>query len=251
MESAPHQTVLEIFEGPLDLLLYLIRKNEVDIYDIPIQRITRQYLDYLNLMQLLDLDVAGEFISMAATLMYIKSRLLLPEDEREELEEEEDPRWELVKQLLEYRQFKSLSNELHRMEVRQENYFTRSQREPPPPPPAEEAVEEISIFILLDAFSRVLSEASARQPAEMAPDPFTQEDGRRRVLERVGSGGKVSFLTLFDRGEARTRMVVVFLALLHMIQQKILRVVQEGHFGEILIERLSTDDPEDPTPEET
>jgi segregation and condensation protein A len=239
MEAAPHQTVLEIFEGPLDLLLYLIRKDEVDIYDIPIQRIAEQYLAYLDLMQMLDLDIAGEFLAMAATLMYIKSRMLLPEEEREEMEEEEDPRWELVRQLLEYRRFKEISQDFHRMEIDQEDYFTRSRAGMEPPPPAEEPVEEISIFFLLDAFSRVLSRAAGRIPAEMTADPFTEEDGRRRMLERTKTGCRVRFEALFDPGESRPRMVVIFLVLLHLIQQKLMRVVQEGHFGDILVERLS------------
>lgn len=239
MEEFGHQTVLEIFEGPLDLLLYLIRKNEVDIYDIPIQKITEQYLVYLDLMKMLDLDIAGEFLAMAANLMYIKSRLLLPEEERAELEEdEEDPRWELVRQLLEYRQFKGMSERLHEMEVAQEDYYTRADQRPEPLSPSEQPIDEISIFVLLDAFSRVLLEADKRLPAEMEPDSFTQEDGRARVLERVGEKTRVPFIALFAPEESRTRIVVIFLALLHLIQQKVVRVVQDRHFGQIMIEKL-------------
>src|SRR5210317_944929 len=115
---------LEVFEGPLDLLLYLIKKEEVDIYNIPIEKIATQYMDYLNLMKMLDLNIAGEFLVMAATLMMIKSRMLLPEEERPELEEEEeDPRWELVKQLVEYKKFKDAASKLGDRELMQEDVF--------------------------------------------------------------------------------------------------------------------------------
>ena len=129
--EADYKVKLEVFEGPLDLLLYLIKKEEVDIYDIPIQRITNQYMQYLSLMQLLNLEVAGEFLVMAATLMYIKSRMLLPADQQvtdTEVEEGEDPRWELIRQLVEYKKFKDAALQLGRREDEQANIFPRARR---------------------------------------------------------------------------------------------------------------------------
>jgi len=240
MQLDSRQFSLEIFEGPLDLLLYLIRKNEIDLYDIPIKLITEQYLRYLDLMKMLDLDFAGEFLAMAATLMQIKSRMLLPEEDREEEEEEEDPRWELVKQLLEYRRFRSKAEDFHRMELEREKRFVRAGEEPELAPPEELPSVQVDIFQLLDAFSRVLSEAEKRQPSEMKPDPFSLDDGRKRVLSRLKENRPVDFVSLFNRGEERSRIVVIFLAVLELIRKKIIRVIQETHFGKIMIEKLET-----------
>ncbi|MFH1037995.1 MAG: segregation/condensation protein A [PVC group bacterium] len=229
---------LEIFEGPLDLLLYLIRKNEVDIYNIPIQKITEQYLKYLELMKILDLDIAGEFLAMATTLMHIKSRLLLPPEERGEEEEEEDPRWDLVRQLLEYKQFKEAADVFHVLELDQEKTFPRNRVPVEAPPSRELPLEEIDLFQLLDAFSQVLNEAEKRRPPEFEPDNFTLEDGRHRVLERLQRRGPILFHRLFEKGESRTRVVVVFLALLELIRQKLVQVFQRGHFSEIMIRKV-------------
>lgn len=238
MQPDSRQFSLEIFEGPLDLLLYLVRKNEINLYNIPIKIITEQYLRCLDLMKMLDLDFAGEFLAMAATLMQIKSRMLLPEEEREEEEEEEDPRWELVKQLLEYRRFRSKAEDFHRLEVEREKHFIRGREKPEFAPPAGLPLMPVNIFQLLDAFSRVLSESEKRQPAEMEPDPFSLDDGRERVLIRIAENHTVSFGSLFERGEDRSRIVVIFLAVLELIRKKVIRVIQEAHFGEILIEKL-------------
>lgn len=230
---------LEIFEGPLDLLLYLIRKNEVDVYNIPIQKVTEQYLKYLDLMQILDLDIAGEFLAMAATLMHIKSRLLLPPEERDEVEEEEDPRWDLVRQLLEYKQFKEAADTFHELEVEQEKTYVRGRVPVDPIPSAELPLEEVDLFELLDAFSRVLDEAEKRRPPEFEPDNFTLEDGKNRVMDRINQSSPILFHLLFEKGEARTRIVVVFLALLELIRQKVIQVFQEAHFREIMIRRVN------------
>lgn len=230
---------LEVFEGPLDLLLYLIRKNEVEIYDIPIQKITEQYLKYIELMRMLDLDIAGEFLAMATTLMHIKSRLLLPPEDRgdEEEDEEEDPRWELVRQLLEYKRFKEAAASFHRLEKQEQNFYPRRAAPPPPAPPGDLPLEEVELFELLDAFSQVLSEAEKRQPAEFEPDNFTLEDGRRRVLDMIEKTPSLEFRRLFEKGEPRTRIVVVFLAILELIRQQFIKVMQEKHFGEIMLTR--------------
>ena len=230
---------LEIFEGPLDLLLYLVRKNEVEIQNIPVQKITAQYLKYLDLMKILDLDIAGEFLTMAATLLHIKSRLLLPPEEREEEEEEDDPRWDLVRQLLEYKQFKGAADTFHELEVEQEKTYVRGKVSVDPVPSSELPLEDVELFELLDAFSRVLDEAEKRRPPEFEPDNFTIDDGRNRVLERINHKGPILFHLLFEKGEPLTRIVVVFLALLELMRQKIVQVYQEVHFSEIKIRRVN------------
>lgn len=234
MDPRDRKFHLEIFEGPLDLLLYLIRKNEIDIYHIPIQVLTRQYLDYLELMKMLDLDIAAEFLSMAAALMHIKSRMLLPPAERGE-EEEEDPRWDLVRQLLEYKRFKEVADRLDSLQLQQEKTFGRKGEKTSAPSP-EEPLEDVGIFELLDAFSSVLQRASEREPPELRPDPFTIEDGFKRVLERVGAGDSgVEFTALFEPNETRFRIVVIFLAILELIRRKAISAVQESNFGRLKV----------------
>ncbi len=237
MDPRDQRFQLEVFEGPLDLLLFLIRKNEIDIHHIPIQVLTRQYLEYLELMKMLDLDIAAEFLSMAATLMHIKSRFLLPPEEREE-EEEEDPRWDLVRRLLEYKRFKEVSRNLDSLQLRQEKMFVRKGEKVSIPAPAE-TLEEVGIFELLDAFSTVLKRASGREISELQPDPFTIEDGLKRVLDRTAAAnGGIVFTTLFEPEETRFRIVVIFLAVLELIRRRVIRAVQETHFGRLRVYRV-------------
>src|SRR5689334_5329865 len=157
-----YKVQLEVFEGPLDLLLYLIKKEEVDIYDVPIERITRQYLEYIDTFRMLDLDVAGEFVVMAANLIYIKSRSLLPVSQQppDEEAEEEDPRWELVRQLLEYKKFKEAAEHLQTRAQVQENLFSRV---PEAPLAAERPLGEVSIFDLLNAFQTMLKRVTTKE----------------------------------------------------------------------------------------
>src|SRR5437773_7763124 len=160
--EADYKVKLEVFEGPLDLLLYLIKKEEVDIYDIPIERITNQYMEYLTLMKLLNLEVAGEFLVMAATLMYIKSRMLLPVDQQvtdSEAEEGEDPRWELIRQLVEYKKFKDAALQLAQREEEQAKIFPRRAGDAAIEADAEVPLAEVSIFDLINAFNEVLKKA--------------------------------------------------------------------------------------------
>ena len=169
-----YKVQLEIFEGPLDLLLYLIKKEEVNIYDIPIARVTEQYLDYLNLMQLLDLKLAGEFLVMASTLMQIKSKLLLPVEERKQEEEEEDPREELVRRLLEYKKFKEVAERLERLEQAQSQVFRRrasGQIEDQAGADGEEYFEA-SLFDLISAFSKILKVIPREEFLEIIKDEF-------------------------------------------------------------------------------
>ena len=229
-----YKVQLEVFEGPLDLLLHLIKKEEIDIYDIPIDRITRQYLEYLELLKLLDLDVAGEFVLMAATLMYIKSRLLLPIEEQPALEEEEeDPRLDLVRQLLEYKKFKEVAHELSQKEVLQSQIFSRVG--------ASDAVGmeyrnlDVSIFDLIGAFSSVLKRLEGEGLREVYQDMYTVADKIVTIQKLLKEKGRVAFADLFAGAVSRGEVVATFLAVLELMRLKELKVLQEVSFGPIVM----------------
>ncbi len=231
---------LEVFEGPLDLLLYLIRKDEVDIYDIPIERITTQYMEYLDLMRMLDLNIAGEFIVMAATLMMIKSRMLLPVEDRDDLPEEDeeaDPRWELVRQLVEYKKFKDAATLLKDWEVSQENAFLHSGSgvviEPDEP---GLAIQDVNIFDLISAFNEVLKRAVVEDLGEIFAEKFTVAEKIEAILYRVRRGGTIMFSDLFSSMSSRQEIVCTFLALLELIKIRQIDVVQKERFGDMMIE---------------
>jgi segregation and condensation protein A len=234
--EADYKIKLEVFEGPLDLLLYLIKKEEVDIYEIPIERITNQYLEYLSLMQLLNLEVAGEFLVMAATLMYIKSRMLLPADQQAtdtETEEGEDPRWELIRQLVEYKKFKEAARQLAQREAEQSRLFPRpagddagQEREVP--------LAEVSIFDLINAFNTVLKKAQEKEIfREIIEERFTVSDKIEEILYILRDRAELLFSEVFEKASSRAEVVVTFLALLELIRLKRLRVRQPEPFGEI------------------
>ncbi len=233
-----YKVQLEIFEGPLDLLLYLIKRDELDIYNIPIERVTTQYMEYLSVMKMLDLNIAGEFIVMAATLMMIKSRMLLPVDERPDLEEEEeDPRWELVRQLIEYKKFKEAASHLQIREYEQENVFTRGQ-DPlvvPEPEPAGVGLGDVSIFDLIAAFNETLKRVKVVDVGESVDDRFTVVDKIEHILGTVRGSRKVVFSSLFADAASRYEIICTFLALLELIRLRQVAAQQEGDFGEIMI----------------
>ncbi len=231
-----YKVELEIFEGPLDLLLYLIRKDEVNIHDIPISRITEQYLEYLELMKMLDLNIAGEFVLMAATLMHIKSRMLLPPAERPEDEDEgpeEDPRLELIRQLLEYKRFKEVARDLHVLEVEQATTFSRNEEDRSLPAVAERPLAEVSIFDLLAAFNEVFKHAAEAPVEEILGDEVKVADKIREIRELVQHTDIVRFLDLFRPGAARMEIVATFLAMLELIRLKAVLVFQRRPFGAI------------------
>lgn len=233
-----YKVQLEVFEGPLDLLLYLIKKDEVDIYDIPIERIAAQYVRYLDLMRMLDLDIAGEFLVMAATLMVIKSRMLLPEDERpaEEQEEEEDPRWDLVRQLVEYKKFKDAALFLETREETQGNVFTGSAQEAPALEAGEGlALKEVSIFDLISAFNDALKRIDKEDLGTIFAERFTVADKIELILKVVAAGGAVPFSRLFEAAATRHEVVCTFLALLELIRLRQIRASQPERFGEIVV----------------
>ena len=226
---------LDIFEGPLDLLLHLIKKNEVSITDIPIATITEQYLATLELMQTLNLDVAGEFLVMAATLVHIKSRMLLPADEEEPDEEDgEDPRSELVRRLLEYQRYKDAAAELEQREVLTRDVFVRAA------PPAEEAgpreFREISVFELLGALKRVIDRLPQDIVHEVTLEKITVRQKMTILLDHLRNDGKLFFDSLFTEVKSRLEVIVTFLAMLELVKVRAIRVFQDEPGGQIIIE---------------
>jgi segregation and condensation protein A len=228
---------LEIFEGPLDLLLYLIKRDELNIYDIPINRITQQYLAYLELMQMLDLNIAGEFVRMAATLMYIKSRTLLPPEERESEdgdEEIEDPRLDLVRQLIEYKKFKEAAEELRCMEDEHVKTFSRTAEPDIASEMGEKRIVEVSIFDLLSAFSSVLNRAVAEEEIrEIFEEEVNIADKVKLIVETLRNSEKAAFENLFAQAASRMEIVVTFLAMLELIRLRKIVAYQRRRFGEI------------------
>ncbi|MGH8047776.1 MAG: segregation and condensation protein A [Chthoniobacterales bacterium] len=236
-----YKVKLDIFEGPLDLLLYLIKRDEVDIYDISIERITKQYLEYIEAFQLLNIELAGEFIVMAANLLYIKSRMLLPVDQQmaEEDADEDDPRWELIRQLIEYKKFKEAAGHLREREAMQENLFARVPASPELAPDAANLlVGEIGIFDLIRAFQNILNRRAGKQEdlREIFEENFTVGDKIEHLLRLTGAGVPLRFEEMFPERATRTEIVVTFLAMLELIRMKQLRVRQDLDFGEIWIE---------------
>ena len=243
---------LEVFEGPLDLLLYLIRREELNIYDIPIGRITEQYMAYLDLMRQLNLDIAGEFIVMAATLMVIKSRMLLPVTRRaaEDGEDEEwvDPRLDLVRQLIEYKKFKDAAVRLERMEALQANSFDYGGGRPKFEKTAADArgaLANLDLYDLLTAFQEVLARANEIPHEELKGVRYSVPDKMDEILDRTRREGQFSFLSLFDPERSPKGVIIVtFLALLELLRQHRVIVYQNAAFHEITI-LASREEPDD------
>lgn len=234
----PYQVRLEQFEGPLDLLLHLIKKNEINIYDIPIALIATQYLDYLNVMKDLNLSVAGEFLVVAATLIQIKSRQLLPVEEREQDEEEgPDPQEELVRRLLEYKQFKEVGLQLDHRERLWRDLYSREPAPVLPTPVKEYSLDDVTLFDLVDALQGVITRLPAQQFLEIIPDNLTVRERMNVIVEQLEGKESVTFLDLFDGLENRLLVVVTFMALLELIRVKVIRVIQGEMFGPILVTR--------------
>jgi len=236
-----YKVKLEVFEGPLDLLLYLIKRDEIDIYDISIERITRQYLEYLQVFKELKIDIAGEFVVMAANLIYLKSRSLLPLDQQppEEDAEEDDPRWDLIRQLIEYKKFKEAAAQLHDRALEQERIFTRdgsSAAISGAPLP----LHEVGIFQLIHAFQEVIKRVEAQEDLqEIFGERFSVSDKIEKILERVGDGAPVRFSELFGQIVSRVEIVVTFLALLELIRLNQVRAMQRKMFDEIEIAAIA------------
>ncbi len=226
------------FEGPLDLLLHLIRKHEVDIYDIPIVLVTRQYLEYIDLMQELNLDVAGEFLVMAATLIHIKSRMLLPRADPTQEDPEEDPREALMRRLLEHQKYKAAAELLHERETLRSAQWTRP--DGPITEIAGEAPEpeiEVDLFSLISAFRAVVERAKQRPKVYLPAEQMPIEDRIEQLMTRLSETEACGFEELFADVQTRSGLIVTFLAVLEMIRLKLVRVFQSGAVGPIRVYR--------------
>jgi segregation and condensation protein A len=237
-----YQVKLEAFTGPMDLLLHLIRKHQINIYDIPIALIAQQYLEYLSMMKTLNLSLAGEFLVMAATLLYIKSRMLLPKEEKPETEDEEgqDPRAELVRQLVEYERFKEAAGTL----VVRERLWQESFSRDPLPLPTGSAVEEediasedLQLFDLLSAFQDVLNRAPAEKIVELSRETWTVQDRIQVILERLEGESTVPFEGLFEHQWSKPLVITTFLALLELVRMNLVRLFQGEWLGPIQVTR--------------
>ena len=231
----------EVFEGPLDLLLYLIKKEEVNIYEVNLTKLATQFIEYIEMMREFDLEIAGEFLVMASTLMYIKSRELLPVDQQVEVEGEDegdDPRWELIRQLVEYKKFKDAAAQLQTLEARQEGVFPRvpGKLEFESDKPA--AKPDVSIFDLLNAVNGVLKRLAQKGDArEIFEDKWTVSEKIEYIVRVLTSRAQVRFSELFEDAMSRSEVVCTFLALLELIRLKQLACTQSGEFAEIEIRR--------------
>jgi segregation and condensation protein A len=229
---------LDVFEGPLDLLLYLIKKDEINIYDIPIAKVTEQYLQYMELMKLLNLEVVGDFLVMAATLLQIKSKMLLPHDNVAEEEEEIDPRDELVRRLLEYKKFKEVADELRQKETARQDFFTRL------PVVASHKIEsdgeiyfEANLFDLISAFNQALKDVPKELFYEVIKEEFTVENKIHDILHMLLDSPHLRLGELFGKARSKLEIIATFLAILELIRLKEIVVVQKNMFGEIEVMR--------------
>jgi len=246
LPNEEYKVSLEVFEGPLDLLLYLIKKDEVDIYDIPIGRITTQYMEYLELMKILNLEIAGDFIVMAATLMVIKSRLLLPDEARGPVEEddEDDPRWDLVRQLVEYKKFKDAAGFLEHLEAVQENVFLREGEHVELGARPEIGMQDVSIFDLISALNQALDRVPKEELNEIFAEQYTVSEKVDYLLDATKNGKPLTLGRLFRGMRSRHEIVCTFLAVLELIKLNRLAARQDNHFEEIVIEQVAGGEPE-------
>jgi segregation and condensation protein A len=242
-----YKVQFEVFEGPLDLLLYLVRKEEVDIYEVNLTRIASQFVEYLELMRELDLDLAGEFLVMASTLMLIKSRELLPVDQQaqtEDEEDEDDPRWELIRQLVEYKKFKDAAANLQGRELEQEQVYPRIPGRIDLEP-AQSARPEVSLFDLLAAVNQLLQRHQQRQgPREIFEDRWTVSEKIEQLRRLIGERTPLRFSDLFAEATSRSEVVATFLAMLELIRLRVLSARQSAAFSEIEIHRVEARRPE-------
>ncbi|MBI5968638.1 MAG: segregation/condensation protein A [Deltaproteobacteria bacterium] len=239
--ESPWNVRLEVFEGPLDLLLHLIKKNEINIYDIPIAVITEQYLEYLEMMKSLNLDIAGEFLLMAATLLHIKSKMLLPPAEEEQVEEgqeekEGDPRAELVRRLVEYQRFKEAALDLTQGSLLDRDVFTRTFFEGKLLEGGEEALTgEATLFDLLEALKKVLQGVPPEEFQEVSLDQLNIKEKIHQIMDRLWGRESLTFNELFAAATPRREIILTFLALLELLRLRLIKVYQSEAFGTIRI----------------
>jgi segregation and condensation protein A len=237
---------LPVFEGPLDLLLHLIKENKIDIYDIPIALITKQYLEYIELMKELNLEIAGEFLVMAATLIHIKSRMLLPKEEKETEEPVEDPRAELVERLIEYQRFKEASRTLRMREDVWRDIFHRPLPDKDDIEPDAVMLTEVSVFDLIAAFKSLMEKTPA-EVIEITRETLTVADRINFIMERLEAEDGIRFDELFEGDYTRISLIVTFIALLELMRLGLAKAYQERRFGPVWIinpQRLTTPSPD-------
>ena len=236
-----YKVELDIFEGPMDLLLYLIKRDEIDIYDIPIESITKQYMAYLETFKMLNIGLAGEFLVMAANLCYIKSRMMLPKHVQppEEDADEEDPRWDLIRQLIEYKKFKEAANFLGNRESEEQDRFKRKpDKIETNKDETRPLSEDVGIFDLIRAFQNIVDRFQDDQGlGEIVDDSYTVSDKIDHLLETVEPGQSMSFTALFKDATSKHEMIVTFLALLELMKLNFFRVRQKVILGEIELQR--------------
>lgn len=231
--EADYKVKLEnIFEGPMDLLVHLIRKNKVDIYDIPVALITEQYLAYLEWMKLLNIDNVGDFLVMASTLAQIKSRMLLPSHGDDE--DDEDPRMEVVRPLAEYLQIKSAAEELASRNMLGDKIFTRRAKSMDFLKNDQELVQ-VGLFELIDAFQRILQKVSKDHTVDLSAETISVKDRMNAIINELEEKGSISFLEMFPENPQRMDIIVTFLALLELMKLNLARVAQHSQSGLIRI----------------
>ena len=227
----------EVFEGPLDLLLYLIKKEEVDIYEVNLTQLATQFIEYIEVMRMLDLEIAGEFLVMASTLMYIKSRELLPVDQQVAVEGEDegdDPRWELIRQLVEYKKFKDAAAQLQSLELRQEATYPRLPVKPDFEDDQTPAPAQASLFDLINAVNAVLKRLTTKEDLrDIFEDKWTVSEKLEFIMQEIVQTGSLRFSSLFASTTSRTEVVVTFLAMLELMRLKQIVALQPSPFAEI------------------
>ena len=235
MASAEYQVVLEAFRGPMDLLLYLVKREEVDVRDIPVARVADQFKQYLDVLTLIDVERAGDFLVLAATLMEIKSRLLLPRVEGP-AEAEEDPRRQLVQQLVQYKRFKDAAALLEAQAERQQARLPRHAVEPPPGVnPARQPLRRVELWDLVSAFGRLMRETTALQPRQIVMDETPIHVNMERIVEQLQGVPHLTLTELFTPPHTRGRLLGLFLAILELIKGRRLFAEQADTFGDILL----------------
>jgi segregation and condensation protein A len=230
-----YEIKLDIFEGPLDLLLYLIRKNEIDIYNIPIALITKQYLDYIEKMKALNLDLAGEYLVLASTLLHIKSRMLLPDDDLTADEAEGDPRNELVRQLLEYQIYKEAALSLDQRPILERDVYKTVAHIELIDDAQDDIPIELDLFDLVEAFKRIISTIDHADYLEMDMEKMSLTDKITEIMDRLSSEKSVTFADLIMEKSSRKAIVYTFLALLELMKLKMIKAYQTDAFGMIRI----------------
>lgn len=242
-----YKVKLEVFEGPLDLLLHLIKEEELNIYDIPIFRITQQYFEYMEMMKQLNMDIAGEFLVMAATLIYIKSRMLLPSPPALENPDDEsgvDPREELVRKLVEYKKYKEVATSLRERELHQSSSFARGtvmelNLEDP------DYMREVSVFQLLGAFRKILKSVALPHLYEVTLEDISVTERMTEIMELLEKKPRLTFEEVFAKSRSRMEIVGTFLSVLELMKQQLIRAIQDGPLGQIWIHRIEEDEEAD------